>query len=77
LPDRVSVSVSVVVSVSGRVTRAEVAAPGLPERDVDCLRGRANGLALAPSDDETPRTARTTIEVERRPAEAATPARTP
>ncbi len=73
LDDRVSISVSAVVSASGRVTRAEVSGRGLPEADIACVRRRAEAVLLAPLGD-APATVRTTFELTRRaPPEAAAP----
>jgi hypothetical protein len=76
LPERIRVTITAVVSLSGRVTRAEVAGSGLPEAVLDCLRRRALAAQLRFPVEGAPRTVHTELEAVFRPAEqpaAATP----
>jgi hypothetical protein len=68
LPPRVRMTIEVVVSLSGRVTRAEVAAPGLLEADLECLKQRALALQLDHPVEGAPRRVRTEFEAVYRPA---------
>jgi len=58
---RVEVGVTVYAVTVGRVTRAEVSAPGFPTAVVDCLERRAEGLRLDAPVPDAPRRIRTVV----------------
>jgi hypothetical protein len=68
LPSRIRMTFSAVVSLSGRVTRVEVTAPGLPDADLDCLRRRALAVRFREPVEEAPRAASATLEAVYHPA---------
>ncbi len=68
LPERIHVTITAMVSLSGRVTRAEVAGAGLPEAVLDCLRRRALAAQLRFPVEGAPRAVHTELEAVFRPA---------